>query len=169
MYLKLSDEEFNQYMAGQHPDQLKTPTKKPESPNTNPTLAIQSSKDIASNNHTTPVSITIEQAQEAFLTADNFTNYKFLESEVEELTIGDISKLLSDYKKLVRQNELLKTILLGSEGPIPIPTNGSIASRLDLARSGDEIILKSDELEQPTELEKSPKLSKRNRTNSTST
>ena len=166
--MKLSEEEFELYMTGNHPDQ-NTSTSSPPAASTIPSSNIPSSKDIVNNTLTedteesnTNTGLSIQDIQDSLLNEEDLESYKFLDATVDTLTISNVSELLELYKKTVRQNALLKKLMLNSETPLPYPQSSAI-TRLDLAQSYDS--LRSDDIEQATEIDYRPK-SRRTRTTS---
>jgi hypothetical protein len=78
--------------------------------------AIQASSTTQNTSSVTPENPTSITNLESIL-EDSESQYKFLDANFEQLTIGDLRQLLEDYKSLARQNELLKNILASSKLP----------------------------------------------------
>ena len=76
------------------------------------------------------------QAQSILVESKDFEKYQFLNSTVTQLKIGDVYQLLDDYKKIARQNELLKKLLIHSQSfsnsNSSLPSGVSSASCKDL-------------------------------------
>ena len=152
-YLKLSDEEFDQYMTGSHPSQQETPTGESGTQMTQP-QSEEEDTDATDDEQDLPTptirpgkengKVQQEIADLPFSVEElNLQKYEFLDRELEDLTIRDISQLLKDYKKLARQNETLKKILVHK--PFSSLPAAQVTSRLDIARSSDAVGLSMDD------------------------
>lgn len=98
----------------------------------------------------------LDQVYEALLDDDSLIKYTFLKKDFDDLTMSDIRQLFCDYKKLARQNEVLRRVALTPTFQARVPSSTSTAvtlDRLDLVQSDNQLSFSNDlDQEQPEEL-----------------
>lgn len=123
-YVKLSDEEFDLYMKGEHPSQLQK-----DKQTTNPENETSKGDEVSTKqNLETTISSTTDKMKKSLSKEEKMVsvlleevghlNYSFLHSSLDDISVGDISLLLREYKELVAFNESMKSVLLQSKKDI---------------------------------------------------
>ena len=145
-YLKnVTEEAYNSLINGKAPpassnliEPISAPTQTPPSPTASASPSLQGGSPNA-----------LEQIQ-SLLSEKDLGQYSFLHTEADNLTLADVRQLLSDYKILARQNELLRKVAL-THRPLP-QLSSRVGGHLDLARSDNHLSFTTEEQEQPEEL-----------------
>lgn len=133
-YVKLSDEEFDLFMKGEHPTQLNktVETTKPtppgeeisadNKPDENQEALCEEEKPPEITKEDKIISILIEEVKKV--------EFSFSDTEIDDICVGDISQLLYEYKQLAILNECMKKVLMK-------PPKSILSSRLTLKEEPD--------------------------------
>lgn len=148
-YLKnVTEEEFHSYMNGKVPgprEPVVQEVSTPQGVNASPQKK-ESDKGLDP----------MDQIYESLLGDESLIKYTFLKKDFDDLTMADVRQLFCDYKKLARQNEVLRRVALTPTFQARVPNSASTAvtlDRLELTQSDNQLSFSNDlDQEQPEEL-----------------